>query len=128
MPLCWAGCKSCWGEPVEARVWAFRVVVDPPCVDDPTCRGQAGEYMLVEALVAEAAVEALHEPVLLRLARRDVLPGHAAVLLPAQDRMRRQLGAVVTDDHRRIAPQPDDPVQLTADPRAGERGGHHQGK
>jgi hypothetical protein len=82
--------------------------------------------MLVEALVAEAAVEALHEPVLLRLARRDVMPGHAVFLLPAQDRVRRQLGAVVTDHHCWIATQPGDLVQLTADPQAGERRVHHQ--
>ena len=63
MLLVWAGCKGCWGEPVETRVWAFGVVIDPPCFDDPACRGQAAEQVLVEAFIAEPPVEASYEPV-----------------------------------------------------------------
>ncbi len=48
MPLVGAGCKGCWGEPVEARVWAFGVVVDPPCFDDPASLRQARKQVFVE--------------------------------------------------------------------------------
>ena len=81
--------------------------------------------MLVEALVPQTAVEALHDPVLLRLARRDVVPFDPAFLLPAQDGVARQFGAIVRDDHGRSATPGDDPIQLAADPYARERGVHH---
>ena len=32
-------------------MWAFGVVVDPPCFDDPACRGQAAEQVLVQAFI-----------------------------------------------------------------------------
>jgi hypothetical protein len=47
----------------------------------------------IEALVAEATVQALDEAVLHRLARRDVVPLDLAIFLPLQDRPRCQLGA-----------------------------------
>ena len=95
MPLLMAGCKGGWGKPVQARVRAGVVVVDPPCLDDPAGCCEASEQMLVQAFIPEPPVEAFHEPVLLRLARRDVVPQHPRLLLPAQDRVRRQLSAVV---------------------------------
>ena len=49
------------------------VVVDAPSFDDVARLGERGEHMLVQALVPQLAVEALHEAVLLRLARRDVV-------------------------------------------------------
>lgn len=79
-------------------MWSVRVVVDPPFFDDAPSFGVVAEQMLIKALVAEAAIEAFDETVLLRLARRDIVPGDAAIFLPAQDRMRRQLSAVVADD------------------------------
>src|SRR5581483_6336555 len=57
--------------------------------------GQRCEQRLVEALVPEPADEALHEGVLLRLARRDVMPLDAARLRPLQDCHAGQLRAVV---------------------------------
>ena len=62
-------------------------------------RWQAPEQVLVQAFVAQPADQALDEAVLHRLARRDVVPGDATLLLPAEDRVRGQLGAVVADDH-----------------------------
>lgn len=59
--------------------------------------------MVVETFVAKAAVQALHEAVLSRLAGHDVVPRDAVVLVPLQDRPRCQLGAVVRDDHQRTA-------------------------
>ena len=67
-------------------------------------------------IVAEPSVEALHEPVLLRLAGRDVVRQHASLLLPAQDRMRHELGAVVADDHCRATEEFGDAVQFASHP------------
>ena len=70
------------------------VVVDPPCFDDPAGLVEVAEQVLVEAFVAQSAVEALDEAILHRFARRDVVPFDAALLLPSQDGVRRELGAV----------------------------------
>ncbi len=56
--------------------------------------GQAVEDLLVEAFVAQAAVEAFDGAVLLRLAGIDVMLLDAAVLGPLQDRPAGELGAV----------------------------------
>ena len=83
------GCELVRGEAAQARVRPVKVVVDPPSLDDPADRWQASEEVLVEALVAEAAVQALDEAVLLRLAGSDVVPFDPTILLPVQDRVRR---------------------------------------
>jgi hypothetical protein len=49
-------------------------------------------------LIAQAAVEALAEGVLLRLARLDILPGDASLIGPGEDRIRGQLRAVIGYD------------------------------
>ena len=67
-------CKLRRCEPAEARVRSLGVVVDLPCFDDPSRVGQAAEQMLVEAFVAQAAIEGFDEAVLGRLAGRDVTP------------------------------------------------------
>ena len=82
MPLSGACCKLRWCEPVQARVRSECVVVDPPFFDDTSGLWQAGEEVLVEALVAQSAIEALDEAVLGRLARCDVVPFHAPFFLP----------------------------------------------
>ena len=76
--------------------------------------------MLVEALVTQAAVEALDEAILHRLARGNVVPFDTVVLLPAQDRVRGQLGAVVAHNHARIATQFGNAIELTHDTQTGE--------
>ena len=85
MPRVGACCELGWCEPVEARVRSVGVVVDPPFFDDVSCLVEIGEQVLVEALVAQPAVEALHEAILHWFARRDVVPFDAALLLPNQD-------------------------------------------
>ncbi len=47
------------------------IVVEPPSLDDPTGVIEIEEPVLVEALVAKAAVEGLNEGVLARLAGLD---------------------------------------------------------
>ena len=108
-------------EPVEARVGSLGVVVDPPELERVPGCWQALEQVLVQAFVAQPADQALDQAVLHRLARRDIVPGNAALLLPGEDRMRGQLGAVVADDHQRQAAQLGDAVELTGDAMAGQR-------
>lgn len=88
----------------------------------------AGKEVLVEAFVAQASVETLHEAVLHWLARRDVMPLDSMVLLPFEDGVRGQLGSVIRHDHAGIARAERDPVQFTADTLAGKRVVDHGGK
>jgi hypothetical protein len=55
------------------------VVVEAPALDDGVGLGQAAKHLLVQALVAQLAVEALDEAVLLRLAGGDVVPDAGTV-------------------------------------------------
>ena len=73
------------GLPAQFRVWPDRVVIVPPCSEHEPGMSQRGEQRLVEAFVPEAAIKALHEAVLHRLARRDVVPLDPSFLRPAQD-------------------------------------------
>ncbi len=57
--------------------------------------------MLVQALVAQATVKALDEAVLLRLARRDLMPLDPGVLAPGEDGVTGQFGAIVADHRAR---------------------------
>ena len=41
------GCKFVRGEVFEARVWAFFVIANPLCLDDPAGLGQRAEQRLV---------------------------------------------------------------------------------
>ena len=61
------------------------VVVVPPFFDDLARLFEAGEQVLVEAFVAQAAVEAFDKAILHRFARCDVVPFDATLLLPGQD-------------------------------------------
>jgi hypothetical protein len=72
---------------------------------------EAVEHLLVEAFIAQLAVERLHEAVLLRLARRDVVPGDTGPVLPFQDRPAGQFRAVVRHDGLRPAVEPDAAIQ-----------------
>ena len=77
------------------------VVVAPPGLQHGAGVRQRAEQRLVEQLVAQPAVEALDEAVLLRLAGRDVVPADAGLVGPGEDGVGGQLRAVVADDHGR---------------------------
>jgi len=79
--------------------------------------GERSEEGLVEQLVAQSSVEALDEGILLRLARRDVMPFDLRLLRPAQDRHAGQLGAVVGNDHRRTVARYNEGVGLSHNPQ-----------
>jgi hypothetical protein len=57
------------------------------------------------------SAKALH-----RLARRDVVPRNFMIVGPSQDRVRGQLGAVVTDDRLGHAVLIKQPIKLAGDP------------
>ena len=79
------------------------------------------EQRLVEELVAHAAVEALAEGVLHRLARRDVMPGDALGLAPGENGVRGELGAIVGDDDPGTAAAGDERCQFARHSLAGDR-------
>src|SRR6185437_11842383 len=73
------------------RMWPCGVVVLTPGFEHGAGLRQRVEQCLVEQLVPEAAVEALDEGVLDRLAGVDVVPSDAPLVGPAQHGIRSQL-------------------------------------
>lgn len=57
LPLAEAGCDLKWCEPFEVRMRSFGVLVDHPFFDHPAGLRQPGKQVVVEALVAEPALE-----------------------------------------------------------------------
>ena len=100
---------------------AHAVVIGPPGVENLAGVGQRREHRLVQALVAQPAYETLRAGVLLRLVRRDVVPGHAAHLGPLQDRHAGQLRAVVGDTALGAAAPSNHRIQFARNPRTRER-------
>ena len=98
------------------------VVVVAPDGELPPSISEARKDFLVQQLVAQTPVEAFDEGVLGRLAGRDVVPGDAALVLPFEDGVTGQLAAVVADDRRGLAVQPDQGIELAHDAAPGERG------
>ncbi len=81
--------------------------------------GEAGEDRLVQE---QPRVEALDEPILVWLARRNVVPFHIALLGPAQDRHAGEFCPIVADN--RVGPRhpiKDRCIELPPDPGAGDR-------
>ena len=104
------------------------VVVDPPSFNDAPRLRKRDEDVLVQAFVAQPAVEALDEDVLHRLARRDVVPLDPGILGEAQDGPADQLCAVVRDDHAGLPATGDDLAQFAHNPHARQRGVDDQGQ
>ena len=99
------------------------VVVDPPVRQGLAGMGERGEQGLVQALVAQPAVEALDEGVLLRLAWRDVVPVDAAA--PATSCRIAMLVSSVPLSETIIVGRPragDERIELARDPQARQRG------
>ena len=88
------------------------VVVGSPLFSDAPRGRESAKHVLVEALVAEAAIEAFDEAVLHRVARRNGVPFDALILLPLQDGARDQLSTVVRDDHQRTPAHPNEGIEF----------------
>jgi hypothetical protein len=79
------------------RVRSHLIIVALPSSQHGTRLAQRGEQRLVQTFIAQPADEAFRKRVLLRLARRNVVPANPALLAPGQDRNAGQLRAVVAD-------------------------------
>src|SRR5665213_2953190 len=98
------------------------VVVGCPGADELASLIEIDEQALIEKLVAHPAVERLDVAVLHRSTWCDVMPFDSMVLCPAQDRSRGELGAVVGDDHLRLATRIYERSQLACNTFARNRG------
>ena len=76
-----------WGLVTQRGMGPDVVVVIAPEGQLAAGIGQAVEDLLVQAFVAQAAVEALDVAILLRLARINVVPLDLVVVRPLQDRL-----------------------------------------
>ena len=71
----------------KRRMGALGVVVNHPIRNDGTGVNRAAEHGFVQEFVAHATVEAFHEAILHRLARRDVVPFDVMRSTPVEDRV-----------------------------------------
>ena len=88
------------------------VVIAAPSAKRQARMGEVIEDLFIEELVAQESVEAFDEGVLHRLAGRDIMPANASVVLPIEHCAAGQLCPIVTDDHLRLAVEPDERVEL----------------
>ena len=80
-------------------MWPLGIVVGDPRRNIDASMGQAEEQALVQQLIAHATVNTLAEAVLYGLAGRDVMPVDPVGADPNKNGVRRELSAVVGDDH-----------------------------
>ena len=71
------------GEPAQCRVRPDGIVILPPGDKHGPCLRHGGKKRLIEASIAQPAVEAFDESILGRFARRNVMPFHLLFLRPA---------------------------------------------
>lgn len=71
------------------------LVVISPAPEDPSDMSQTVEHFFIEAFIAQLAIKAFDEAVLLWVAGRDVGLGNASVVLPFKDGAAGQFGTVV---------------------------------
>ena len=110
------------GEAVAGRVRPRLLVVLRPALDAGPGLGEAGEDLLVWAFVAEAADEALDEGVLYWLAGGDLVPRDIGSVGPQEYGLRRQLSALVANNHCRSAAPGDQAIEPTHDVSTAVRG------
>ena len=108
------------GLPTEAGAVAFGIVVHAPGRERGAGMVQGREQRLVQQFVTQAAVEALDEGVLGRLARRDVVPVDPAVVGEGQDRVQGELGPVAADYGLGLSANFEQGRQLPCYPCAGQ--------
>jgi hypothetical protein len=82
--------------------------------------------MFIEELIANFTVHAFREPILLWLARRNVMPFDPAFLCPLQDNTAGELGTVIADNHFGASASLHQFVKLTNNTQPRQRGIHRQ--
>ena len=83
---------------------------------------EAVEYLLIQAFIPQAAVEAFDQAVLLRLSWVDVMPGDASIACPLEDRRAGKLSAIIADNAVGFAVSPDHRGQLPRNARTRKAG------
>ena len=79
---------------------AFCVVVDPPVFDGSACLADAGEPVLVQALIPETAIEALDVGVLCGFTGIDEIQLNAVVISPGIKGATSQFGPITPSECR----------------------------
>src|SRR5512137_2990385 len=102
----------------ETRVRPFPIVFDSPPFDFASRVVKRDEDMLVQALLAQPAVEALDEGVLDRLARLDELQLNAALVGPLIEYAAGKFRPVVALNHCRQSASATQPFQYSLHPLA----------
>lgn len=108
------------GFAVQAGVGALRVVVPAPGLGQAHGVAQIFEQMSAEAFIAQLAVEALTQAILLGLSGLYIVPVDAVPLGPAEYGFAGELGAIVADDALGLAYARDNHVELVADALTGQ--------
>lgn len=75
------------------------IIVVGPFVDGATGMIEAKEQAFVQEFVTHAAVEGFDVTILHRFSGRNVVPFDLVIFRPGQDCVRRELRAVIGDDH-----------------------------
>src|SRR4029079_9982818 len=101
-------------------MWSVIVVVDTPSLEHGAGMWQRAKQRFVEQFVPESADKGFGEGILRWRAWRNVVPGDLVICVSAQDGIAGQLGAVVADDHLRLAALDEQAVELARHPVAGD--------
>ena len=104
-----------WRPPARLGVGARVVVIRAPKSQGHALLIKRQEQGLTEQFVTQASIEALDEPILHGLPRRDIIPFDTLLLRPPADRIAGELGSVVADNHFRLASAREDPIKLPND-------------
>ncbi len=116
------------GHVAEGTVGTDGIVVHTPGLDDLACVRQAAEPVLVQALVAEAAVETLNVGILIRLAGLDEVQPNAVGVSPRVERSADELGPIVRDQDCRRPARLDESLEDLDDPPPADGGVHFDGQ
>ena len=90
--------------------------------------GETVEHFFTKAFIAQLAIEALDEAVLLRLAGCDIVPGDGGFVLPFEDGATGQFAAIVQAQRIGPAVHLDELLHEADRPLAGDRGSHLDAK
>ncbi len=96
----------------DLRRWHEAALGGAPRLNDGSSLGKRGEDLFLQALVTQAAVEALDEAALLGLSGRDVAPFDPLVIGPFEHGATDHLGPVVADERRWLAAGRDEGVEF----------------
>jgi hypothetical protein len=102
-------------------VWPLVIVVFDPGFDFPPGVIEAQEQAFVQQFIAHPAIEAFAEAVLYWFAGCDKMPVDGILLPPGQNSIRRELRAVVRNNHSRFASSFNQLCHLTSYSPAGNR-------